>query len=93
MKNRNYLMSKENPIEFNNTDLLIELYELLFNDAITVETSKIVSKIIMDLIDDHEIDEDKVINHFNEKNPENIKFDIKEDLKTIYEICLEIYEE
>lgn len=93
MKNRNYLMSKENPIEFNNTDLLIELYELLFNDAITVETSRIVSKIIMDLIDDHEIDEDKVINHFNEKNPENIKFDIKEDLKTIYEICLEIYEE
>lgn len=93
MKNRNYLMSKENPIEFNNTDLLIELYELLFNDAITVETSKIVSKIIMDLIDDHEIDENRVINHFNEKNPENIKFDIKEDLKTIYEICLEIYEE
>ena len=93
MKNRNYLMSKENPIEFNNTDLLIELYELLFNDAITVETSKIVSKIIMDLIDNHQIDEDKVINHFNEKNPENIKFDIKEDLKTIYEICLEIYEE
>ena len=86
-------MSKENPIEFNNTDLLIELYELLFNDAITVETSKIVSKIIMDLIDNHQIDEDKVINHFNEKNPENIKFDIKEDLKTIYEICLEIYEE
>lgn len=86
-------MTKENPIEFNNTDLLIELYELLFNDAITVETSRIVSKIIMDLIDDHEIDEDKVINHFNEKNPENIKFDIKEDLKTIYEICLEIYEE
>ena len=86
-------MSKENPIEFNNTDLLIELYELLFNDAITVETSKIVSEIIMDLIDNHQIDEDKVINHFNEKNPENIKFDIKEDLKTIYEICLEIYEE
>ena len=86
-------MTKENPIEFNNTDLLIELYELLFNDAITVETSRIVSKIIMDLIDDHEIDENKVINHFNEKNPENIKFDIKEDLKTIYEICLEIYEE
>ena len=86
-------MSKENPIEFNNTDLLIELYELLFNDAITVETSRIVSKIIMDLIDDHEIDENKVINHFNEKNPENIKFDIKEDLNTIYDICLEIYEE
>ena len=86
-------MTKENPIEFNNTDLLIKLYELLFNDAITVETSKIVSKIIMDLIDNHEIDENKVINHFNEKNPENIKFDIKEDLKTIYEICLEIYEE
>ena len=93
MKNRNYLMSKENPIEFNNTDLLIELYELLFNDAITVETSKIVSKIIMELIDDHEIDENRVINHFNEKNPENIKFDIKEDLNTIYDICLEIYEE
>ena len=86
-------MTKENPIEFNNTDLLIELYELLFNDAITVETSKIVSEIIMDLIDDNEIDENRVINHFNEKNPENIKFDIKEDLKTIYEICLEIYEE
>ena len=86
-------MTKENPIEFDNTDLLIELYELLFNDAITVETSKIVSKIIIDLIDNHEIDENKVINHFNEKNPENIKFDIKEDLKTIYEICLEIYEE
>ena len=86
-------MSKENPIEFNNTDLLIELYELLFNDAITVETSKIVSKIIMELIDAHEIDENRVINHFNEKNPENIKFDIKEDLNTIYDICLEIYEE
>ena len=86
-------MTKENPIEFNNTDLLIELYELLFNDAITVETSKIVSKIIMDLIDDNEIDENRVINHFNEKNPENIKFDIKEDLNTIYDICLEIYEE
>ena len=86
-------MTKENPIEFNNTDLLIELYELLFNDAITIETSKIVSKIIMDLIDNYEIDEEKVINHFNEKNPENIKFDIKEDLITIYDICLEIYEE
>lgn len=86
-------MTKENPIEFNNTDLLIELYELLFNDAITIETSKIVSKIIMDLIDNYEIDEKKVINHFNEKNPENIKFDIKEDLITIYDICLEIYEE
>ena len=86
-------MTKENPIEFNNTDLLIELYELLFNDAITVETSKIVSKIIMDLIDNYEIDEKKVINHFNEKNPENIKFDIKEDLITIYDICIEIYEE
>ena len=61
--------------------------------SMMVETSKIVSKIIMDLIDNHEIDENKVINHFNEKNPENIKFDIKEDLKTIYEICLEIYEE
>ena len=86
-------MTKENPIEFNNTDLLIELYELLFNDAITVETSKIVSKIIMDLIDNQDINEEKVINHFNEKNPENIKFDLKEDLETIYDICLEIYEE
>ncbi len=86
-------MTKENQIEFNNTDLLIELYELLFNDNISIETSKIVSKIIMDLIDNHEIDEEKVINHFNEKNPENIQFNLKEDLKTIYEICLEIYEE
>ena len=86
-------MTKENQIEFNNTDLLIELYELLFNDTITIETSKIVSKIIMDLIDNYEIDEEKVINHFNEKNPENTKFDLKEDLITIYDICLEIYEE
>ena len=86
-------MTKENQIEFNNTDLLIELYELLFNDAITVETSKIVSKIIMDLIDNQDINEEKVINHFNEKNPENIQFNLKEDLKTIYDICLEIYEE
>ncbi|MBE6512084.1 MAG: hypothetical protein E7Z75_02880 [Methanobrevibacter olleyae] len=86
-------MTKENQIEFNNTDLLIELYELLFNDAITVETSRIVSKIIMDLIDNHEIDEGKVIDYFNEKNPENIKFNLKEDLDTIYDICLEIYEE
>ncbi len=86
-------MTKENQIEFNNTDLLIELYELLFNDTITIETSKIVSKVIMDLIDNYEIDEEKVINHFNEKNPENTKFDLKEDLITIYDICLEIYEE
>ena len=86
-------MTKENQIEFNNTDLLIELYELLFNDNISIETSKIVSKIIMDLIDNHEIDEEKVITHFNEKNPENIQFNLKEDLKTIYDICLEIYEE
>ena len=86
-------MTKENQIEFNNTDLLIELYELLFNDKISIETSKIVSKIIMDLIDNHEIDEENVINHFNEKNPENIKFNLKEDLETIYDICLEIYEE
>ena len=86
-------MTKENQIEFNNTDLLIELYELLFNDAITVETSKIVSKIIMDLIDNQDINEEKVINHFNEKNPENIQFNLKEDLETIYDICLEIYEE
>ena len=65
----------------------------MFNDNISIETSKIVSKIIMDLIDNHEIDEEKVINHFNEKNPENIQFNLKEDLKTIYDICLEIYEE
>ena len=58
-----------------------------------VETSKIVSKFILDLIDNQEIDEEKVINHFNEKNPENIEFNLKEDLKTIYDICLEIYEE
>ena len=65
-------MSSENKIEFNNTDLLIELYEMLFNDRITVETSKIVSKFILDLIDNQEINEEKVINYFNEKNPENI---------------------
>ena len=47
--------------EFNNTDLLINLYEMLFNDIITVETSKIISKIIMDLIDEQELDEEKVI--------------------------------
>lgn len=79
--------------EFNNTDLLINLYEMLFNDVITVETSKIISKFILDLIDNQEIDEERVINYFNEKNPENVKFDFKEDLKTIYDICLEIYEE
>ena len=86
-------MSNQNKTEFNDTDLLIELYEMLFNDRITVETSKIVSKFILDLIDNHEIDEEKVINHFDEKNPENIKFNLKEDLETIYDICLEIYEE
>ena len=86
-------MSKENKIEFNNTDLLIELYEMLFNNIITVETSRIISKFILDLIDNHEIDEEKVINYFNEKNPENIEFNIKEDLDKIYDICLEIYEE
>ena len=86
-------MSSENKNEFNSTDLLIELYEMLFNDIITVETSRIISKFILDLIDHHEIDEEKVINHFNEKNPENIEFNLKEDLKTIYDICLEIYEE
>ena len=83
----------ENQTEFNNTDLLIKLYEMLFNDAITTETSKIISKFILDLIDNQEIDEEKVIYYFNEKNPENIKFNIKEDLETIYDICLEIYEE
>ncbi len=86
-------MSSENKTEFNNTDLLINLYEMLFNDIITVETSKIISKFIMDLIDNHKIDEEKVINYFNEKNPENIEFGLKEDLKIIYDICLEIYEE
>ena len=86
-------MTKENPIEFDNTDLLINLYEMLFNEIITIETSKIISKFIMDLIDNQEINESKVIDYFLKKNPENIKFDIKEDLKTIYEICLEIYEE
>lgn len=86
-------MSIEDKSEFNNTDLLISLYEMLFNDIITVETSKIISKFIMDLIDNHDIDEDKVINYFNEKNPENIEFNMKEDLKIIYDICLEIYEE
>ena len=86
-------MSSQNKTEFNDTDLLIELYEMLFNDMITVETSKTVSKFILDLIDNHEIDEEKVINHFDEKNPENMKFNLKEDLETIYDICLEIYEE
>ncbi len=86
-------MSSENKTEFNNTDLLINLYEMLFNDIITVETSKIISKFIMDLIDNTEIDEDRVISYFNEKNPENIEFNLKEDLKIIYDICLEIYEE
>ncbi|WP_295620068.1 hypothetical protein [uncultured Methanobrevibacter sp.] len=86
-------MLAENKTEFNNTDLLIKLYEMLFNDRITVETSKIVSKFIMDLIDNQEINEEKVIDYFNKKNPENIQFNIKEDLDTIYDICLEIYEE
>lgn len=86
-------MTKENQIEFDNTDLLINLYEMLFNEIITTETSKIISKFIMDLIDNHEINESKVIDYFFEKNPENIKFDLKEDLDTIYDICLEIYKE
>ena len=86
-------MSHKNQTEFNNTDLLIRLYEMLFNDIITVETSKIISKFILDLIDNQEIDEEKVIAYFNEKNPENVDFNIKEDLDTIYDICLEIYEE
>ena len=86
-------MTKDNQTEFNNTDLLINLYEMLFNDMITVETSKIISKFILDLIDKQEINEEKVIDYFNEKNPENIEFDIKEDLDTIYDICLEIYGE
>ena len=84
---------REDQTEFNNTDLLINLYEMLFNDIITVETSKIISKYILDLIDNQDIDEEKIISHFNEKNPENIKFNIKDDLKTIYDICLEIYGE
>ena len=86
-------MTSGNKIEFDNADLLINLYEMLFNDIITVETSKIISKFILDLIDNHEINEEKVIDHFNESNPENIRFNLKEDLKTIYDICLEIYEE
>ncbi|AMK15236.1 hypothetical protein [Methanobrevibacter olleyae] len=86
-------MSSKNKTEFNNTDLLINLYEMLFNDIIIIETSKIIAKFILDLIDSQEIDEEKVINYFNEKNPDNIEFDIKEDLDTIYDICLEIYEE
>ena len=86
-------MINENQIEFDNTDLLINLYEMLFNEIITIETSKIISKFIMDLIDNQEINESKVIDYFLKKNPENIKFDIKEDLDTIYDICLEIYEE
>lgn len=86
-------MLSKNKTEFNNTDLLINLYEMLFNDIITIETSKIIAKFILDLIDSQEIDEEKVINYFNEKNPDNIEFDIKEDLDTIYDICLEIYEE
>ena len=72
-------MTEKNQMEFNNTDLLIKLYEMLFNDIITNETSKIISKFILDLIDNQEIDEDK--------------FNIKEDLDKIYDICLEIYEE
>ena len=86
-------MTKENQMEFNNTDLLIKLYEMLFNDIITVETSKVISKFILDLIDNQEINEEKVINYFNAKNPENIEFNIKENLDKIYDICLEIYEE
>ena len=86
-------MTKENEIEFNNTDLLINLYEMLFNDIITVETSRIISKFIMDLIDNQEIDEEKIINYFNEKYPENMKFGINENLEMIYDICLEIYHE
>lgn len=86
-------MTNKKEIEFNNTDLLIDLYEMLFNDAITVETSKIISKFILDLIDNYEIDEERIINHFNEKFPQNIEFDINENIERIYDICLEIYEE
>ena len=86
-------MEEENQMEFNNTDLLIKLYEMLFNDIITVETSKVISKFILDLIDNQEINEEKVINYFNANNPENIEFNIKENMNKIYDICLEIYEE
>ena len=86
-------MVKENPNEFDNTDLLINLYEMLFNDIIIVETSKIISKFILDLIDDQELDEERIIAYFNKKHPENIEFNIHENLDTIYDICLEIYEE
>ena len=86
-------MVKENPNEFDNTDLLINLYEMLFNDIIIVETSKIISKFILDLIDDQELDEERIIAYFDKKHPENIEFNINENLDTIYDICLEIYEE
>ena len=86
-------MTNKKEIDFNNTELLIALYEMLFNDAITVETSKIISKFILDLIDNHEIDEERIINHFNERFPQNVEFDINENLERIYDICLEIYEE
>ena len=86
-------MVKENPNEFDNTDLLINLYEMLFNDIIIVETSKIISKFILDLIDNQELDEERIIAYFNKKHPENIEFNINENLDTIYDICLEIYEE
>lgn len=86
-------MVKENTNEFDNTDLLINLYEMLFNDIIIVETSKIISKFILDLIDNQELDEERIIAYFNKKHPENIEFNINENLDTIYDICLEIYEE
>ena len=54
-------MVKENTNEFDNTDLLINLYEMLFNDIIIVETSKIISKFILDLIDNQELDEERII--------------------------------
>ena len=90
---RGIFMEKENQIEFDNTDLLINLYEMLFNDIIIVETSKIISKFILDLIDTQELDEERIIAYFNEKHPENIEFNINENIDTIYDICLEIYEE
>ena len=72
-------MVKENTNEFDNTDLLINLYEMLFNDIIIVETSKIISKFILDLIDNQELDEERIIAYFNKKHPENIEFNIHEN--------------
>ena len=36
---------------------------------------------------------ERIIAYFDKKHPENIEFNIHENLDTIYDICLEIYEE